>query len=276
MRKFLVFIAILATNFTFSQSILHQKGEIYMYWGWNRGFYTRSDIHFEGNDYAFQLHKVQAKDRPTAFSFRDYFSPTRMTLPQYNFRLGVFLNSQYSISIGIDHMKYVVQNFQDVTITGEIDGSGTIYDGSYKMDTINLDPKFLMFEHTDGLNYENIELRRHGLIYQRGNTRFESILGAGAGILLPKTNASLLNNERHDEFHLAGFGLGLTTGIQVTFWKYFFLQFEAKGGYINMPDIRTTKYRSDKASQHFFFAQLNGVFGISFNPFLPREVKEVI
>lgn len=276
MHRILVIITILTSNFTFGQTTSHQKGEIYMYWGWNRGFYTRSDIHFEGNEYVFQLHNVQAKDRPTPFSFRDYFSPTRMTLPQYNFRLGVFLNSRYSISLGIDHMKYVVQNFQDVTITGEIAGSGTTYDGSYKMDTINLDPKFLMFEHTDGLNYENIELRRHGLIYQLGNTRIESILGAGAGILLPKTNATLLNNERHDEFHLAGFGLGLTSGIQFTFWKYFYLQFEAKGGYINMPDIRTTKYRSDKASQHFFFGQLNGVFGISFNPFLPREVKEVI
>ena len=276
MHKLLVIIAILATNFTFSQTTSHQKGEIYMYWGWNRGFYTRSDINFEGNDYAFQLDNVQAKDRPTAFSFRDYFSPTRMTLPQYNFRLGVFLNSRYSISLGVDHMKYVVQNFQDVTITGEIAGSGTLYDGSYKMDTINLDPNFLMFEHTDGLNYENIEVRRHGLIYQLGKTRIESILGAGAGILLPKTNATLLNNERHDEFHLAGFGLGLTSGIQFTFWKYFYLQFEAKGGYINMPDIRTTMYKSDKASQHFFFGQLNGVFGIRFNPFLPREVKEVI
>ncbi len=276
MYKTLAIIAIFATNHTYSQLTTHHKGEIYMYWGWNRGFYSHSDIHFEGNEYAFQLHNVQAKDRPTTFSFRDYFSPSRMTLPQYNFRLGVFLNPQYSISLGIDHMKYVVQNFQNVTITGEIEGTGTNYDGSYKMDTINLDPDFLMFEHTDGLNYENIEVRRHDLIFQLGNTRIESILGAGAGILLPRTNATLLNNERYDEFHLAGFGIGLTSGVQFTFWKHFFLQFEAKGGYINMPDIRTTKFRSDKASQYFFFGQLNGVFGISFNPFLPREIKEVI
>lgn len=276
MNKILVIVAFFATGYSLGQSTAHQKGEIYMYWGWNRGFYTRSDIHFEGNNYSFSLHDVQAKDRPTAFSFRDYFSPTRMTLPQYNFRLGVFLNSRYSISFGNDHMKYVVQNYQDVTITGEIKESETVYDGSYRKDTINLHPNFLMFEHTDGLNYENIEIRRHGLLYQLGNTRIESILGAGAGILLPKTNATLFNNERHDEFHLAGFGLGLTSGIQITFWKHFYLQFEAKGGYVNMPDIRTTKFRSDKASQHFFFGQFNGVVGISFNPFIPKELKETI
>jgi hypothetical protein len=53
-------------------------------------------------------------------------------------------------------MKYVMRNYQDVTINGQINvGSG--YDGSYSGETINLKPNFLQFEHTDGLNYENIE-----------------------------------------------------------------------------------------------------------------------
>lgn len=249
----------------FSQNSSHRAGEIFMYWGWNRGVYSKSDITFEGNNYGFTLYDVKAKDRPTPFSTRDYFSPTRMTLPQYNFRLGVYLNSKYSISLGVDHMKYVMQNYQNVLITGEIKESGTPYDGSYRSDTLNVAPDFLLFEHTDGLNYENIEVRRSDNLFVREHFRIESVLGAGAGILLPRTNATLMNNERYDEFHLAGFGLGLTTGIQFSFYKHFFIQFEAKGGYINMPDIRTTKYRSDKASQHFFFGQFNGVFGVNFN-----------
>lgn len=81
---------------------------------------------------------------------------------------------------------------------------------------------------------------------------------------MPKTNTTLLNNERYDEFHLSGYGINATVGINVSFFNYFFVQTELKGGYINMPDIRTTQSPLDNASQDFFFAQLNIVFGVSF------------
>lgn len=271
MKNTVLLIALIISSSLFAQENTHRKGEIFMYWGWNRGAYTKSDIHFKGNHYDFSLYDVVAKDRQTQFSFKTYFGPTRMTLPQYNFRLGVYLNSKYSISLGVDHMKYVMQNYQDVLITGNIQESGTVYDGSYREDTINLTPDFLLFEHTDGLNYENIEVRRADNLFVREKFRIESVLGAGAGIMLPRTNATLLNNERHDEFHLAGYGFGLTTGLQFLFFRHFFLQFEAKGGFIHMPDIRTTKHKSDKASQHFFFGQFNGVFGVSFNLSKPAQ-----
>ena len=40
-----------------------------------------------------------------------------------------------------------------------------------------------------------------------------------------------------------------------------------KGGFIDMPDILTSTDKSDRASQHFFFNQLNIVFGITLYPF---------
>jgi len=40
---------------------------------------------------------------------------------------------------------------------------------------------------------------------------------------------------------------------------------ELKGGFIHMPDIRTTLIPIDKASQHFFFSQANIVFGVRMN-----------
>lgn len=273
MKELLTLAFLSLSTILTAQNESHRKGEIFMYWGWNSSVYTRSDIHFEGNDYAFTLYDVIAKDRQTPFSARVYLNPTKMTLPQYNFRLGVYLNSKYSISLGVDHMKYVMQNYQDVLITGEIRGTGTVYDGSYRADSINLSPDFLLFEHTDGLNYENIEVRRSDDLFVREKYRIESIVGVGAGILLPRTNATLMNNERYDEFHLAGYGLGITGGLQFAFFKHFFVQFEAKGGFIHMPDIRTTKFKYDKASQHFFFGQFNGVIGVNFN-FSQRKAEK--
>lgn len=35
-----------------------------------------------------------------------------MTIPQYNLRFGYYLNEKYQITLGVDHMKYVMKAFQ--------------------------------------------------------------------------------------------------------------------------------------------------------------------
>lgn len=240
---------------------ISRKNSYYAYWGWNRGYYTTSDITFTGSDYNFELEDVVAKDRQSPFSFRTYFSPTKLSIPQYNFRFGYFVSDKYSISIGADHMKYVMVNDQMSTIDGEIKNSGTAYDGVYDNQAFQIKTDFLLFEHTDGLNYENIELRRHDEFFNRKKINISVFEGIGIGVLVPRTNTTLMNYKRYDEFHLAGLGIGLVGGINFEFFKHFFIQAEAKFGYINMPDIRTTEYKADRAKQHFGFAQFNGLFG---------------
>ena len=158
-------------------------------------------------------------------------------------------------------MKYVVQTDQVVKISGRIDGSQSVYDGYYSNEDIRLTKDFLQFEHTDGLNFLNFELRRFDEIYRIHSLIINLTEGVGAGILFPRTNTTLLNNPRYDEFHLAGYGLSAVIGLNVKFYKYFFVQSEFKEGFINMPDIRTTQSSTGKASQYFFFSQLNLVFG---------------
>ena len=137
---------------------------------------------------------------------------------------------------------------------------------------ILLTEDFLTFEHTDGLNYINTEFCRVDDIskwFNLPNTdKFQINIteGVGAGFLYPKTNAKLLGNERHDDFHISGYGVSAKAGLNFTFFKHFFLEAELKGGYIDMNDIRTTKNNSDKASQHFLFFQriiaIGGIFKI--------------
>jgi len=242
-----------------------QKGKLYIYWGWNRGWYSNSDISFNGYDYDFTLSDVVANDRQTPFSLNAYFNPALISIPQYNFRIGYFIKNHYDISFGVDHMKYVVDQDQTVEISGNISGSGTIYDGVYENDQIVIEESFLLFEHTDGLNYLNVEFRRFDNIFDFNKVKINLTEGFGAGVLMPKTNATLLNNERHDEFHLAGWGMGAVVGVNISFFKWFFIQSELKGGFIHMPDIRTTIDKTDQASQSFFFSQLNIVFGATIN-----------
>lgn len=264
MKELFISFLILTASFTYSQEINSKKSTFYVYWGWNRGFYSTSDIHFKGENYNFTLQDVIAKDRQSAFNFETYFSPTKLTIPQYNFRIGYFLSDQYSVSIGADHMKYVMQQNQVVKINGEIQNSNTVYDGVYENNDLVLKPDFLIFEHTDGLNYENIELRHHHEFFTKEKANFSFFEGFGIGVLVPRTNTTLLNNKRYDEFHLAGYGMGVVGGLNFEFFKYFFVQTECKVGFIHMPDIRTTEFKSDRASQHFLFSQFNGVFGCRF------------
>ncbi len=242
-----------------------QKGNMYVYWGWNLGWFSASDLHYTGDQYDFTLKKVAAKDRQSDFSFGGYFNPAVATIPQYNFRIGYFFHDNYSVSFGTDHMKYVVVNDQEVSISGYINGSGTEYDGVYDNDNIVLAEDFLKLEHTDGLNYVNADIRRFDELIDWGKVQINLTEGIGAGVLYPKTNSRLFTNDRYDEFHLAGYGFSGVVGLNITFFKNFFLQSEFKAGYINMPDIRTTMSSTDKASQDFMFYQLNFLFGAIFS-----------
>lgn len=281
--KTILFFFLLISITCFSQDPLksnHQqnrKGTFFMYWGYNWDWYSKSDIHFEGEDYDFELKNVIAKDKQTDFSFDRYFNLGNISLPQYNLRIGYFFNNHYSVSLGIDHMKYVVLQGQTTQITGSIQNSGTIHDGVYNNESIVIEEGFLEFEHTDGLNYINTEIRRFDEVhYFNENIQLNLLAGAGIGAIYPKTNTTLLNKERYDEFNLAGYGAHALLGINFTFFKHFFVQTEFKGGYINMPNIRTTQFKADSADQQFFFAQYNFNFGASFNFFEMNKKSETL
>ncbi len=253
----------------------NNKGKFFVYYGGNRENYTKSDIHFKGANYNFTLQNVKAHDKPKGYS-SDYINPTNMTIPQTNFRIGYFFSDHYSISLGLDHMKYVVTQNQIGKITGNINlpasEEGSTFNGTYSNDNIEFTEEFLIFEHTDGLNYINIEAARtddvSALFHIKNTDKFQVNLteGIGGGMLYPKTNSTLLGKERNDEFHVAGYGVSLKTGVNLTFFKHYFLQAELKGGYIDMQDIRTTSNPIDEASQHFFFLQkmlaVGGIFKI--------------
>ncbi len=278
MKNIFSLVMIFITIYGYSQDVSvpiknGKKGEFFLYWGYNWDWYSDSDIHFEGDDYNFELHKVKAKDHQTDWSFERYFYPGNLTLPQYNLRLGYYFTDHYSVSLGIDHMKYVVTQGQTAQISGFIGSSGSPYDGVYDNDEILIEEGFLEFEHTDGLNYINAEIRRFDELYSfHKNIQLNMLIGAGFGALYPKTNTTLINKERYDEFHLAGWGGHVLVGINFTFFRHFFVQTEMKGGFINLPDIRTTQYPSDSASQHFFFGQYNINLGGTIN-FLENKKK---
>ncbi len=250
----------------------HNKGKFYIYWGGNRESYSKSDINFKGDGYNFTLQDVAAHDKPKGWH-ADYINPANMTIPQTNLRVGYFINDHYNISLGVDHMKYVMTQNQIATINGYIglpeSEDGSVYNRTYNNEPIELTEDFLTFEHTDGLNYINAEFARvddvseYLFITNTDKIQVNITEGIGGGVLFPKTNAKVLGKRRHDDFHISGYGVSAKAGLNITFFKHFFIQGELKGGYIDMHDIRTTHSGNDSASQHFtFFERVIAVGGI--------------
>lgn len=266
------------SQYTFSQETVENpekytarnKGKFYIFWGGNRESYSKSDIRFKGADYNFTLHDVEAHDKPKGFHL-DYFNPARMTIPQTNLRIGYFISDHYNISIGFDHMKYVMYNDRRVNYSGYYPNAGS-YNENPADGQLTLDEDFLLFEHTDGLNYVNTEISRVddiSKLFRINNTdkiQVNITEGLGAGFLYPKTNTTLLGKDRYDEFNIAGYGLSAKVGLNVTFFKHFFIQTELKGGFIEMNNIRTTQDKADSAEQNFWFLQriltVGGIFRI--------------
>ncbi|WP_438710056.1 hypothetical protein ACSTS3_12245 [Aquimarina muelleri] len=254
------------------------KGKVYFYWGWNISQYSSSDIRFYGDNYDFTVQNTKAEDKVAKpIGYDKYLNPGNMTIPQTNARLGYYFHDNWNASIGLDHMKYVVTQFQTAQVSGDINLTSqnegfTSFNGVYNNTDTILSEEFLSFEHTDGLNYINLEVARVDNLGDYIGLNPDKIQinlteGLSAGMLIPKTNSKILGKERYDEFHLAGYGISLKGGINVTFFKYFFIQAEVKTGFINLPDIRTTKNSADRAKQHFFFSQQNITFGGIFKVF---------
>tara|TARA_R110002050_G_scaffold300722_2_gene471913 strand:- start:56535 stop:57377 length:843 start_codon:yes stop_codon:yes gene_type:complete len=242
-----------------------RKNHFDFIWGYNVAGYSNSDISFVGKDYNFTLYDVKAYDRPTPFSVDPYLNPGMFTIPQWNMRASFHFANRWSISIGTDHMKYVMPQNQYVAMEGYINIPGNKFNGVYNRQPQKLTDDFLLFEHTDGLNYASIETEYHGNIY-RFNEKHEInyYVGPGVGILIPRTNITLMDYPRYDEFHVAGFGLSGKIGMQAILWKHLTFNAEWKNGYISMQDILTTGANpDDRASQTFWFSEFTGTIGFT-------------
>ncbi|MCX2475115.1 hypothetical protein OQZ33_12325 [Pedobacter sp. MC2016-05] len=250
-----------------------RKGDFYFHWGYNNSWYGKSDIQFQGPNYDFKLHDVVAHDRQSRLGW-DYLNPSLITVPQYNIRVGYFIKDNYSISIGWDHMKYVMDIPQTVAITGKIGANITPENtptgalaGTYNGQMINVKESMLTYEHTDGFNYANVEVERYDDIWVApgGNTSLTLETGLGAGLMVPRTEAHLFGLGRNNHFSISGYGISAKVGLKFYVWKNVYLQNSTKFGATNLTRVHTTGWDEfDKASQKINYIENLTVIGFQF------------
>lgn len=245
----------------------YAKNTMYFYWGYNRSIYSKSDVQFSGPGYNFIVQDMKASDRPSR-DFSTYVNIKTITIPQFNIRVGYYVADFWDVSIGYDHMKYVMDKNQTLYLNGEITGTtNSELSGTYDKSTgkIPIREQDLHYENTNGLNYISAQLNMTIPLYET-NKRDFSIhyrLGLGAGPVLTQTDFFWDGEQYHSTFNITGYGASLHTGVRFDFFNRFFFKSSWSTGFINLPHNRTIQDAPDYARQKFVYGQwelLGGVF----------------
>ncbi len=244
------------------------KGTFYFSWGYNKDWFSKSDIHFKNTtsefdtqkgtskSYDFTIYDAEAKDRP---GFKDILR-TDLTIPQYVYRVGYFFNKKHDLGIEInfDHVKYVMKDYQTLRV------KGTIHGQTIDQDTL-IDPNtFLHFEHSDGANFLMLNfVKRQRLLTSKNNKHWLSgIAKLGAGLVIPRTDVTLFGVELNNKFHIAGYCMGLEAGFRYDAFKHIYLEYTAKGAFANYKDVLVIG--EGKAHHYFWTFENILVLGLQF------------
>jgi hypothetical protein len=180
-------------------------------------------------------------DRPSDFSFREYFGIQEIFIPQYNIALGMTWQDskhpkvELGVEVGLHHMKAVLDDISNAKLSGEYNRQVVIYRPDYGYDAAapfedavaRNDASWIYFEHTDGYNYAFV----NGFAFFNVVSTKNKVLtlklkvGGGLGALIPRTQTSLHVDEfyhfygRNNQFHFSGMGANLDGALQIVIGK---------------------------------------------------------
>jgi hypothetical protein len=212
-----------------------RKHEFYFSWGYNTEWYTHSNLHISqpslGNDYIFE--NVRAHDHR---GWDGQFFTEALSIPQYNYRLGYFINEkkQLAIEINFDHTKYIFADNQMVHIKGTVNGKG--YDGNvlFKENPeagadsssyyfLNNGANFLLF---------NLVKRWHFISNKKETIKIDALAKAGIGPVIPHVQNKFFDQRPNDQgFQFGGWNIGVEGAVRATFFNYVYLEYTNKLDY---------------------------------------------
>jgi hypothetical protein len=258
--------AILVLLSIFCSTVFAQKKDkllsgMYIHWGYNTEWYTKSNIHFNSNvngvQHDFTMYKAKAFDRTDLDAIVK--EPIQISVPQYNYRIGFYLNKKHTkaIELNFDHTKYIVSNEQTMHAKGHIGGNYFDKDTSFAFNQVH-------FEHTNGANFYHINyVGQYELKRNKKRAVLTGLWKAGAGILIPKTDITLSNKRVDNKFHVAGYCLGAEAGVRWYCIKHLFLEGTAKAGFANYTNSLAAG--NGKVNHSFGYFELIGTLGYDIN-----------
>jgi hypothetical protein len=213
-----------------------RKGEFYFSWGYNKEWYTHSNLHVDqpslGNDYTFEAAK--AHDHP---GWDEGLFSKALSIPQYNYRIGYIFDRKrgWGFEINFDHTKYILA-LQDVRVKGTMDGQPVnkiIHwpDDSTAHYYLNNGANFLLF---------NIVKRWHLVATKDGNVQLDGLVKAGIGPVIPHVQNKFIGQPENDQhFQVGGMNVGVEGTLKATFFKHVFLEYCNKLDYARYWGLRS-------------------------------------
>ncbi len=276
MRYILVVFLVLVASVSFSQSrkakrkISNARGVIYGSLGYNRSAYTKTNAHFEGTGYNFNLKHAAAQDNQSKLGSGDYLTFSS----QFNLKLGYHYKNVWSISVGLDHMKYVFANYNHVTLNGSVtmDANNVTFGDSQSfatgfytnvpVSTYNGD---FSYATTKGINFIHADLNRTIKLIGIGKkNNFVLCYNAavGAGGLFTSIDYNFAGRLTTNTTSFSGYAISVSNGLRAEFFRhaYFYTNFSL--GALHQLKVKT---RPDDfaaySSQFFGYCQLEAGVG---------------
>lgn len=239
--SFLIFLPFLGASQKTSKDS-QAKRAMFVYWGYNRSFYTDSKISFFGPGYDFSLAGVQATDRPSP-DFITYVDPSTLTVPQFNARIGFNFKKKWALSFGYDHMKYVIVHGPTYLLSGRINpliDPISNWSGDYNAEPVTTDESILHYENTNGMNYIRAEISHIDKLVRVSNAfAIYSVSGLGAGLVLNYNDFTFAGEKSMTTLSLSGVGASAHLGLRLEFFRHFFLQANNSVGFLYQHRVKT-------------------------------------
>ncbi len=260
MRKNILLAVLLCTAFCTHAQFFKKPvfSGVYVQWGYNRDWYSKSDIHFQnGSKYNFTIHGATAKDRPDFSAFKD--NPIDITIPQNSFRMGVYLNPEHThaIEINFDHAKYIMDDNKVRRVSGQLNGE------PFDKDTL-VTSGFVHFEHSDGANFLHINyVGQRELWHGKKKMHASTVWKGGAGVVVPRSEVTLMGEKLNNRYNIAGYIVSAEAGFRFYPLRNLFLELTAKGGFANY--LNSLTIEGGTARHHFYYAEVIGLVGYDIN-----------
>lgn len=215
-----------------------KHSEWYFSWGYNTEWYTKSNLHVSqpelGNNYT--MRGVVAHDNR---GWDNGLFKKALTIPQYNYRIGMFLKNRpdLGIEINFDHTKYIITEGQGVKILGSL--------GNRSVDTtINFrESNGFFYFLNNGANFLlfNIVKRKELYLSSKGNFKLDFLGKAGIGPLVPHVENSLFGQKNDPLFQIGGWNVGTEGALKASFYRHFYLEFAGKLDYARYSHLHIYK-----------------------------------
>ncbi len=236
MWRLLILMAMVIPMIAHAQEkIKERKGEFYFSWGYNKEWYTHSDVKVNqpSLNSNYTLSNVRSHDNP---GWDKGLFSIPLSIPQYNYRLGYFFNKKRGLAfeINFDHTKHIIQDGQFVKLTGTLNGKQV--DSAIHFSEANGFYYFL----NNGANFLLFNLVKRWHWYEAKNGRFviDALGKAGIGPVIPHVQNRLFGKDNNAGFQIGGWNMGVEAAVRATFYKQVYLEFSNKVDYARYSNLK--------------------------------------